>query len=130
MPDFSSIENLKKAEEQLREPTSFQEPSSNPDPSSAPNWTFSQNWKKEILNEKQKLEKVYKEIQDWQRKIQERLKLIKEIEEQGAKINEGLHKFQQKIVLIKKENKATLFQINDSSLRESLSDQDDETINK
>lgn len=82
-----------------------------PAESSPPGWVSFQLYQKEIDNERQKLEKTYKEVEDWQRKIQERLGLIKELADQNEKINKELEKFQQKIVLIRKENDTFLFQI-------------------
>ncbi|MGB2762148.1 MAG: hypothetical protein WBC21_01250 [Minisyncoccales bacterium] len=77
-------------------------------------WVSPQEWQKEILNEKQKLEKASKEIENWQAKIQERLGIIKKLESQSEKIDEAVGELQQKIVLVKKENNTFLYQIRTS----------------
>ena len=74
-------------------------------------WLSHQDWLKEISDERQRLEKIYKEIENRQKKVQERLAIVKEIEDQGQRINKELKDLQQKIVLVKKENNTIIYQI-------------------
>lgn len=135
MPDSLFIEDLKKAEQQLKE----DEGSKNfPIPKRSPSFTISRAisenkkavfqttsqkpgdwispgiWQEEILNEKQRLEETRKKIENWQRKIQERLAIIKELEDQSEKINRAVEQLQQKMVLVKKGNSTVLYQIKDN----------------
>ena len=124
-----SLEDLKKAQEQLNKSGDLSE--RNPpftisravserqrevqkpkeDAHGTEGWLSHQDWLKEISDERQRLEKIYKEIENRQRKVQERLAIVKELEEQSQRINKELKDLQQKIVLVKKENNTIFYQI-------------------
>lgn len=69
---------------------------------------LSQDWQEEIKNERQKLEKVYREVEDLRRKIQRRLDRIKRLEVEFLRVRNELTHFDQ----IKKEDQILLEEIN------------------
>lgn len=118
-PPFTISRTVSESKKETSQKPDYSPPKAGPHSSfrseQTPGWVSSQDWQKEILAEKQRLEGASKEIESWQQKIQERLGMINELENQSQKINKELEELQQKIVLVKKENNTILYQIKDKN---------------
>lgn len=74
-------------------------------------WVSLEDYQKAILQEKQRMKEAYKEIEDLERKVREKLETIEKAETQTERINKALSELNQRIVSIKKEDDALLYQI-------------------
>lgn len=110
MPESPFIEELKKAGEEIKKagrtvPPKVGKPS-NPLEVEEKEKTdleelrgekeiISLDWQKEIINERQKLEKAYQEVEGLRRKIQQRLDRIRRLEADFTRVKNEISHFQQ-----------------------------------